>query len=555
MGHDVGLEEGIRLKEDDPGRMERRLRFIMQFSLAWVVFIVTLPDFVMGLLKSNVPWINALCDFSAVAVMAAALLYLLFKIKQERRVMHLLACGVGLLVISQGFRIARVLKWLDFLHEIRSYDWYHAVQVFDNFCNGLGLVMIAAAFLTAIVDLFAAKHRLAAQQEALSEEVARRARTEEEILREKQKYQELVNNLPVGVYRTTPGPEGRFLEMNPAHVAMFEADSEAELFKQGVERRYKTESKRHELSNKLLRQGFIKNEEVELVTLKGRTIWGSITAVVKHDPNGKPYFDGIIEDITARVHAERLLAEQRAKLAESARLASLGTMAAGIAHEINNPLAIIAGCIEQLEACTADAAEGRELSGRLLPMIQRNIARIKKTIQGLRALSRDASEEPFASASMAAIIEDTLVLCQERFRLHGICLEVEEPVPAVSIECRPSQICQVLLNLLNNSFDALKNLSSKWIRIMVIDTGNGVEIAVEDSGPGIPEDIAGHLFVPFFTTKPVQSGLGLGLSISRVIAEAHHGELAIDSSCPHTRFVLRLPKRQPPPEQNGVEAR
>jgi len=327
---------------------------------------------------------------------------------------------------------------------------------------------------------------------------------------------------------------------------MFEADSEEELLQLGVSDLYRTASKRNELAYKLLRQGYIKNEEVELVTLKGRPIWGSVTAVLKHDQQGQPYFDGIIEDITSRVQAEALLAEQRAKMVESARLASLGIMAGGVAHEINNPLAVIAGCTEQLETHMTAAKTNDELADKLLQMIRRNTERIKKTIQGLRSLSRDASNDPFEKSSIATIIRSTVDLCQEQFRLNNIRIETETTDPAIAIECRPSQIGQVVLNLLNNSFDAVKDLPERWIRLTVADEGEWVEIAVEDSGTGIPKDIADRLFVPFFTTKSEQHGLGLGLSISHAIIDTHHGAIATDSSCSHTRFLVRLPRHQPP---------
>jgi len=532
-------------------RAEKRLRIVMLFSLAWIVFIVNVPDFVMGILKIKAPDVHVACDISAVVVMVIALLYMLFQIKQERRVTHLLVLGVGLLVISQGLRSARILQWFDFLQEIKSYDWYHLLHVIDEACNGLGLVFIAAAFFTAIVDLFETKHRLLAQQEKLSEEVLRRAQIETAILQEKQKYKELVNNLPVAVYRNTPGPTGHFLEMNPAHVAMFEADSEDELLKLSVSDLYRKASKRREIADKLLRQGFIKNEEVELVTLKGRPIWGSVTAVVKHDQQGQPYFDGIIEDITARVQAEKLLAEQRAKMIESARLASLGIMAGGIAHEINNPLAVISGCAEQLEIGATTPQMNDAVANKLLRMIRSNTDRIQKTILGLRALSRDASGDPFVNSSLSILIENTVALCQERFRLSSIRLELDMPSQPLSFECRPSQVGQVLLNLLNNSFDAVKDLPEKWIKLSTALRGDWVEIAVEDSGSGIPKEIAGQLFVPFFTTKSERHGLGLGLSISHAIIEAHHGEIAVDASGSHTRFVVRLPIRQPSSVETG----
>lgn len=537
-------EEKAPVRLGNYERKEKRLRFVTWFALAWIVAVVNIPDLLMGIFNYRNPVIHGLCDISAVVVVVAALFYLLFTIKEERRVLWFLGGGVLLLLISQIIRIARVLELLNGLHNSGVYDWYHLIHVFDGACNGLGLVLIGASFLTAVVDLFSAKGRLTVQQEELSLEVLRRARIEKEISLEKQKYKDLMNNLPVAVYRNTPGREGRFLEMNPAHVAMLEADSEEEVLRYTVSDLYRHTSRRKEIADKLLRQGFVRNEEVELVTLKGRPIWGSVTAVVKHDQEGKPYFDGIIEDITSRVEAERLLEVQRVKMIESARLASLGIMAGGIAHEINNPLAIIAGCAERLEGLPDEAPMDDATVKKFLRMIREKTVHIQKIIQSLRSLSRDASGDPFVKSSLEAIIGNVMDLCHERFRLNNIHLEAAMPETNLVLECRPVQIGQVLINLLNNSFDAVQDAPEKWVNLFTVEQDNWVEITVEDSGAGFPEEIASQLFTPFFTTKPEQSGIGLGLSISHAIIEAHHGEIRADISSGHTRFIVRLPKVQ-----------
>lgn|GEM_PF-1705648 len=550
MEHKAGESEGVPDLSGIPSPAERRLRFVIFFALAWVVVIVNAPDFIMGLLHIKSPLVHSMCDLSAVIVMSLMLLYLLFVIKQEKRVTTFLLVGVGLVIVSQVLRIARVMKLLDILHGTQP-NFYDLVRVFDEACNGLGLVFIAAAFLTAIADLYSAKQKLSAQQQALSKEILRRAQVEKEIAEERQKYKDLVNNLPVAVYRNTPGPDGRFLEMNAAHVAMLEADSEQELLKYNVSDLYRNPAKRKEIADKLLKQGSVRNEEVELITLKGRQIWGSVTAVVKHDFEGKPYFDGIIEDITARVAAEHLLAEHRAKMIENARLASLGIMAGGIAHEINNPLAVIAGCVEQLELAGPDWRAQEERGKRLLFMIRDNTFRIQKTIQGLRSLSRDASEDPFVKHPLASIIDDTVDLCRQRFRSNGVQIEVDAPGPELVFECRPAQVAQVLLNLLNNAFDAVRENPVKQIRLRAGVQGDRVEIMVEDNGPGFNRETAERLFVPFFTTKSQQNGLGLGLSISHAIVEAHHGEITADITDGYTRFYVRLPLIQTQPPANA----
>ncbi len=124
--------------------------------------------------------------------------------------------------------------------------------------------------------------------------------TDKEHIEDSKKYEDLINNLSVGVYRNTPGPEGHFLEVNPAMISIFEADSKNELLKHNVSDLYKDSQKRALFSKKLEKYKFVRNEELDLVTLKGKKITASVTAVMKTDRNGVVYFDGIVEDITER---------------------------------------------------------------------------------------------------------------------------------------------------------------------------------------------------------------------------------------------------------------
>ncbi len=249
-------------------------------------------------------------------------------------------------------------------------------------------------------------------------------------------------------------------------------------------------------------------------------------------------------DITARVRAERLLAEQQMKMLNSARLSSLGTMASSIAHEINNPLAVMAAGAEQLDALIENPVKYADKIHTITQMVQRNASRIQRIIRGLRSLSRDASGDPFADTPVHDIIFDTIELCRERFKLHDVDLQMPSTLPGVTIECRAAQIGQVLLNLLNNAFDVVEKLPEKWVRIEVAESAAAVDIAITDSGRGLSRETHEKLFLPFYTTKLEQKGLGLGLSISQSIIEAHGGEITVDPASPHTRFVIHLPKKQ-----------
>ena len=232
------------------------------------------------------------------------------------------------------------------------------------------------------------------------------------------------------------------------------------------------------------------------------------------------------------------------KIMNASKMSSLGEMAAGIAHEINNPLTIIQGKAYQLAKAVNESQIDSERLAKLASDIERTTQRIAKIIQGLRAFSREGAQDRFEIRDANSILDETLALCSERFKNNNIDLKVEPCPIATSIACRPTQISQILLNFLNNSFDAIEGLASRWVKIKVEDFGGEVEFSVTDSGPGIPASIRNKILQPFFTTKDVGKGTGLGLSVSLGIATSHHGRLFLDETAPNTRFVLRLPKRQ-----------
>jgi C4-dicarboxylate-specific signal transduction histidine kinase len=247
--------------------------------------------------------------------------------------------------------------------------------------------------------------------------------------------------------------------------------------------------------------------------------------------------------VTERYETERIITEQQAKLAASSKMAALGEMAASLAHEINNPLAIIDGKLQLLARLLR---EDKMTTASALSIIESAAAtteRIAKIVRSMHSFGRDVATDPFELASLREIIDGTTSFCGERFKNHDIDLGVSS-VPDVRIECRPVEISQVLLNLLNNAYDAVLDEHDRQVRIVVAERPEGVEIAVEDSGRGIAPEHRAKLFQPFFTTKEIGRGTGLGLSVSRGIATAHGGELYLAAGAQRTRFVLRLPLKQ-----------
>jgi two-component system sensor histidine kinase/response regulator len=142
-------------------------------------------------------------------------------------------------------------------------------------------------------------------------DITARKRAQEQLAQVERQYYELVNNLTVGVYRNTAGEKGRFLEVNPAIVAMFEAESKEAFTAHNVSDLYVDPAQRKAFSEKITRDGFVKGEEIELQTLKGRRFWGSISAIMRKDKMGQVFFDGVIEDITDRKRAEEHIQRER----------------------------------------------------------------------------------------------------------------------------------------------------------------------------------------------------------------------------------------------------
>jgi PAS domain S-box-containing protein len=345
-------------------------------------------------------------------------------------------------------------------------------------------------------------------------------------------------NSPIGILCV--GRDQRIRAVNPAYAAMLEYPPQELIGCLVNDLTHPEDRGKTSAGFDIAVTADLRRLEKRYLTKSGRTVWAQVTSRFVHEDNGEGYYVTIIEDITELKEKEEQIKTVQAKLIQSAKLSSLGEMAGGIAHEINNPLAIILGKARQAqEALRGQAVPATDFSHDL-EKIEKTAQRIAKIVRGLRAFSRNAESDPMERASLAQIVDETLELVRARFGHHGIELWVSCP-RQIEIACRPAQIAQVLMNLLNNAHDAVQGIAEKWVALDVVALASGVQIRVTDSGQGIPEAIREKMMLPFFTTKEVGRGTGLGLSISKGICEDHQGRLFYDAGSPHTRFVIELP--------------
>lgn len=249
-------------------------------------------------------------------------------------------------------------------------------------------------------------------------------------------------------------------------------------------------------------------------------------------------FMAIRIDTTDKKKMEKNIEEEREKATISSKMATVGEMSAGIAHEINNPLAVISGTVDILNLKVQK--EKYDQIPKQVKTIKKAIERISKIIKGLKRVSYRSHHAELEKVSMREIMDDTLDFSREMLKSKGIDLFVED-LPECLIECRSVEISQVILNLINNARDAISNLEDKWIKIQTFQMGNQLRVNVIDSGKGIPLDIQDKIMESFFTTKELGKGTGLGLSLSKRIIEEHNGQLFIDNENENTCFSLILP--------------
>lgn len=228
------------------------------------------------------------------------------------------------------------------------------------------------------------------------------------------------------------------------------------------------------------------------------------------------------------------------QLDHTSKMAALGEMLGSIAHEINNPLAVITARTQHLKTLLKINQLSDVKLIESIDRIESTAMKIAKIVHNIKNYSRDSDLDNPEYVTVKKIIDDALEFCIEKMKMNNISIDVDAPSEH-KIYCRSIQISQVILNLLFNAIDATETSIERWIKISVRNYENNIVIAVVDSGEKISPTVAEQLMTPYFTTKPKGKGLGLGLSISKQIIEAHRGKLIYDSTLSHTCFKILLP--------------
>lgn len=242
--------------------------------------------------------------------------------------------------------------------------------------------------------------------------------------------------------------------------------------------------------------------------------------------------------------AKKDLQIQQEKSLNSSRLASLGEMSGGIAHEINNPLAIISGHNNMIVSLLnkGDIVKNKEAILYSTNAISKTVKRITDIVKGLLTFARDGQNVETGEIDLGTLLKDVSILCQTKIKGKGISFNIDDQITNYQtiINGNKVQLGQVFICLLNNAVDAIADLPSKWISITCEIEGGEILVKFIDSGSGIDKEISNKILDPFFTTKPVGKGTGLGLSVSSNIIDSHKGSLYVDQDSENTCFVVKL---------------
>ncbi len=373
-------------------------------------------------------------------------------------------------------------------------------------------------------------------RKSLKEEIARREETEHSLRNSNATFSSILNTATVGI--VVIDQRGTIILFNPHAEAMFGIPSSkaiGENVKILMGEPYRSQHDQYLLS--YLESGIPKRLGKGPANIEARRASGEIFPIELRinamKLHGEPHFHAFLRDISQE-------SALRGQLEQVQYLDSLGRLSAGIAHEINSPLWEI--------LLTAERICRLERKGETTEVIKAaediigSVEQVSLLVESLKKLSRKAPQEELKLESITQVFGDILRVSKKKFELAGITLHLESSLQpgADEVWCNRAELTQIALNLLNNAFDAVKDLETKWVFVKIDKTDDDLAILIQDSGTGIPPSAQDKIFELFFTTKEVGEGTGLGLALCRALAMRNNLSLYYDPKTPHTTFVLRF---------------
>ena len=378
------------------------------------------------------------------------------------------------------------------------------------------------------------------------DDVTERVRVQKELQTSEERLRAVYDNVQVGILQADPESR-RFVEANPSMCRML-GYTEAELLRLGVDDIHPPEALAdvHESFSRQAAGEIRLAPEKPILRKDGSVGWADIRSAPV-TVGGRTVLMGCFHEMTER-------RELRARLAQSDRLASMGMLAAGVAHEINNPLAYVLHSLEALDADLSNASEACGERTAVLASVRRALdggRRIRDIVRDLHTFARVDDAAP-APVDAVAALERAAALADNQIRHRARLVRELAPVPQVLAS--QGKLAQVFLNLLVNAAQAIPegDAQGNEIRLRSWSAAGQVYVEVRDSGPGIEPARRARVFEPFFTTKPEGVGAGLGLAICRNIVDGFGGELRVDSRLGEgASFTVCLPafteRAAPPP--------
>lgn len=357
-------------------------------------------------------------------------------------------------------------------------------------------------------------------------DITERKISEEMIRQSEERYRNLVETAPDIIY-VIAIKDGTFLSLNPAFEKLTGWERSQWLGKSFKGLTHPDDLPLAVQTTEIVSEGKTPpTYELRLTTRSGGFIIGEFTSAPQYE-NGKVVAEfGMIRDITERKRAESEKDHLTKQLLQSEKMAAVGQLAGGVAHEINNPLGVILGFAQSvLRRLKMD-------DPILMPIqsIEREAKRCKNLVQDLLTFSRVGKTDK-EMCDINELVQSSLTLVEAQTKVKSVELIKELGAGTVEATVSRNQIQQVIVNLCNNAIDAMPENGKLTVRTMLssYDGKDFAEIQIQDNGTGIPKDIQTKIFEPFFTTKEVGKGTGLGLSLVYEIIQKHQGKIELES--------------------------